>query len=316
MKFYNNLKKSTLTKYNKTKRFLLSKYYLYKYNSEDFGYVQFLQTNLKSLIGSPNNAQPKLDAKITIAICEALWQYKDLLGMQPMNGPVGISYKLRYKQKEDNRLTIEIISQTVEARSRKLQTIWTMEAIQDAQAVHNIDITNELVKATVDNVVNEILNMYFNRAIELASTKLELTTQDPDNRSLHSIESTLYQASSILAQRTRRGCGNNIYVPSKYVELIKSLPNFKPLPGKELIGKLNTMNVYSLPINIDKILIAYQGSSATDTGLMYCPYHVYMPKFVVDSSTFSPLISLMTRYGLCEDEKSGDYFATIDLISQ
>ena len=49
----------------------------------------------------------------------------------------------------------------------------------------------------------------------------------------------------------------------------------------------------------DEILVGYKGTSGeTDTGYVHCPYvPMLVSGVVVDSETFQPIVSLMTRYG-------------------
>ena len=46
-----------------------------------------------------------------------------------------------------NRLSIQILKQTVEAKTRKLSARWTFESAQDAQSQHGIDVEAEIMAA-------------------------------------------------------------------------------------------------------------------------------------------------------------------------
>jgi len=126
----------------------------------------------------------------------------ELVGVQPMTGPVGQIHTLRVRYSDSftgsaggnvtageealspfkiaegysgnvsgadraantavlegtagNRLSIQILKQTVEAKSRKLSARWTFEAAQDAQAMHGIDVEAEIMAALAQEITAEI----------------------------------------------------------------------------------------------------------------------------------------------------------------
>ena len=117
----------------------------------------------------------------------------ELVGVQPMTGPVGQIHTLRVRyadafddvtageealspfkigvgysgggstDKADTtsalegqagkRLSIQILKQTVEAKTRKLSARWTFEAAQDAQAQQGIDIEAEIMAALAQELL-------------------------------------------------------------------------------------------------------------------------------------------------------------------
>ena len=54
------------------------------------------------------------------------------------------------------KLNIQILKQTVEAKTRKLSARWTFEAAQDAQAQHGIDVEAEIMAALAQEITAEI----------------------------------------------------------------------------------------------------------------------------------------------------------------
>jgi hypothetical protein len=124
----------------------------------------------------------------------------ELVGVQPMTGPVGQIHTLRVRYSDTfsgstggsttageealspfkiaegysgvspgkaantaalegaagNRLSIQILKQTVEAKSRKLSARWTFESAQDAQAMHGIDVEAEIMAALAQEITAEI----------------------------------------------------------------------------------------------------------------------------------------------------------------
>ena len=55
-----------------------------------------------------------------------------------------------------NRLNIQVLKQTVEAKSRKLSARWTFEAAQDAQAQQGLDVEAEIMAALAQEITVEI----------------------------------------------------------------------------------------------------------------------------------------------------------------
>jgi hypothetical protein len=54
------------------------------------------------------------------------------------------------------QISVQILKQAVEAKTRKLQARWTFEAAQDAQAMHGIDVEAEIMAALAQEITAEI----------------------------------------------------------------------------------------------------------------------------------------------------------------
>ena len=54
------------------------------------------------------------------------------------------------------KMNIQIMKQTVEARSRKLSARWTFKAAQDANSQHGIDVEAEIMAALAQQITTEI----------------------------------------------------------------------------------------------------------------------------------------------------------------
>src|SRR6056300_381702 len=53
-------------------------------------------------------------------------------------------------------ISVQILKQAVEAKTRKLQARWTFEAAQDAQSMHGIDVEAEIMAALAQEITAEI----------------------------------------------------------------------------------------------------------------------------------------------------------------
>jgi len=287
----------------------------------------------------------------------------EILGVQPMTGPVGQIHTLRvryadtaagvaagtealgpfdiaraYAGNEDpaapaaagtatlegqpgNRLSIQILKETVEAKSRKLSARWTFEAAQDASAVHGIDIEAEIMQALAQEITVEIDQEMLNNLRVLAgpapttfdqSAVSGTATYVGDEHAALAI--MINQQSNLVAARTRRGAANWAVVSPNTLTILQSATTssfarttegtFEAPTNTKLVGVLNgSMKVYVDQYAADNtaVLLGYKGPTETDAAAFYCPYIPLMSTGpVMDPTTFEPVVSFMTRYGYQE----------------
>ena len=219
-----------------------------------------------------------------------------------------------------NRMSIQILKQTVEAKTRKLSARWTFEAAQDAQAMHGIDVEAEIMAALAQEITAEIDQEVLRSLRTLAGSAVETYDQAAvsgtatfvgDEHAALAVQ--INRVSNLIAQRTRRGAGNWAVVSPTVLTLLQSATTsafarttegtFEAPTNTKLVGTLNNaMKVYvNTYASSDDVLIGYKGSSESDAAAFYCPYIPLMSSGVVlDPSTFEPVVSFMTRYGYVE----------------
>ncbi len=288
----------------------------------------------------------------------------ELVGVQPMTGPVGQIHTLRVRYADTfnstsgtdvtagdealspfkiaegysgaaatdkaastaalegvagNRMSIQILKQTVEAKTRKLSARWTFEAAQDAQAHQGIDIEAEIMAALAQEITAEIDQEVIASLNSLAGTVLTYdqaavsgtATFVGDEHAALAVQ--INRAANLIAQRTRRGAGNYAVVSPTVLTLLQSATTsafarttegtFEAPTNTKFVGTLNSaMKVYvNGYATTDDVLIGYKGSSESDAPAFYCPYIPLMSSGVVlDPATFEPVVSFMTRYGYVE----------------
>jgi len=289
----------------------------------------------------------------------------ELVGVQPMTGPVGQIHTLRVRYADSfnstsgtdttageealspfkiaegysgaaatdkaaataalegqagNRLSIQILKQTVEAKTRKLSARWTFEAAQDAQAQQGIDIEAEVMAALAQEITAEIDQEVIGSLNTLAGTAALTYDQGAvsgtatfvgDEHAALAVQ--INRVSNLIAQRTRRGAGNWAVVSPTVLTLLQSATTsafarttegtFEAPTNTKFVGTLNSaMKVYvNGYATSDDVLIGYKGSSESDAAAFYCPYIPLMSSGVVlDPATFEPVVSFMTRYGYVE----------------
>jgi len=288
----------------------------------------------------------------------------ELVGVQPMTGPVGQMHTLRVRYADafnsgsgtdttagdealspfkiaegysgatndkaastaalegvaGNRLSIQILKQTVEAKTRKLSARWTFEAAQDAQAQQGIDIEAEVMAALAQEITAEIDQEVIQSLKTLAGTAALTYDQGAvsgtatfvgDEHAALAVQ--INRVANLIAQRTRRGAGNYAVVSPTVLTLLQSATTsafarttegtFEAPTNTKFVGTLNSaMRVYvNGYATDDDVLIGYKGSSESDAPAFYCPYIPLMSSGVVlDPGTFEPVVSFMTRYGYVE----------------
>jgi len=284
----------------------------------------------------------------------------ELVGVQPMTGPVGQIHTLRVRYSDTaefpagtealspfqiaqgysassssatakaastatlegvagNRLSIQILKQTVEAKTRKLSARWTFEAAQDAQAQQGIDIEAEIMAALAQEITAEIDQEVIGSLNNLAGTVLTYdqntvsgtATFVGDEHAALAVQ--INRVANLIAQRTRRGAGNWAVVSPTTLTLLQSATTsafarttegtFEAPTNTKFVGTLNSaMRIYvNGYATSDDVLVGYKGSSESDAAAFYCPYIPLMSSGVVlDPATFEPVVSFMTRYGYVE----------------
>ena len=308
----------------------------------------------------------------------------ELVGVQPMTGPVGQIHTLRVRYSDSSdgnevgeealspfkiasaysgnatdatpkgsataalegaagkRLSIQILKQTVEAKTRKLSARWTFEAAQDAQAQQGIDIEAEIMAALAQEITAEIDQEVLASLRALAGS----TNQQAYDQTAVSGTATfvgdehaalavmINRVANTIAQRTRRGAGNYAVVSPHALTVLQSATtsafarttegSFEAPTNTKMVGTLNSaMKVYvdSYAADNTAVLVGYKGSSESDAPAFYCPYIPLMSSGVVlDPDSFEPVVSFMTRYGYVELSNTAsslgnaaDYLGTVTI---
>jgi hypothetical protein len=309
----------------------------------------------------------------------------EIVGVQPMTGPVGQIHTLRVRYAETdqgvtageealspakiargysgeegtttdkaagtstmegkagNKLSIQILKQTVEAKTRKLSARWTFESAQDANAMHGLDVEAEIMAALAQEITAEIDQEVINSLLSLATA----AGTDYDQASVsgtatfvgdkHAALAVLInREANRIAQRTRRGAGNYAVMSPAALTVLQSATTsafarttegtFEAPTNTKMVGTLNgAMRIYvnSYASDGTSILVGYKGAGEVDSPAFYCPYIPLMSSgVVIDPATFEPTVSFMTRYGYVELSNTasslgnaGDYLSKINVNS-
>ena len=220
-----------------------------------------------------------------------------------------------------NRLSIQILKQPVEAKSRKLSARWTFEAAQDAQAQQGIDVEAEIMAALAQEITAEIDQEIIGSLRALAGSATETYDQAAVSGTAtfvgdeHAALAVLInRVANTIATRTRRGAGNYAVVSPTALTVLQSATTsafarstegtFEAPTNTKFVGTLNaSMRVYvdAYAVDATDVLVGYKGASEADAPAFYCPYIPLMSSGVVlDPSTFEPVVGFLTRYGYVE----------------
>ena len=305
----------------------------------------------------------------------------EIVGVQPMTGPVGQIHTLRVRYAETfdsatagdealspfaiatgysgdagtnraaatsaqegeagKKLSIQVLKQTVEAKSRKLSARWTFEAAQDAQSMHGLDVEAEIMQALAQEITAEIDQEIISSLTSLAGGTDTYAQGGVSGTATfvgdeHAALAVLINKNAnTIAARTRRGAGNWAVVSPTVLTVLQSATTsafarstegtFEAPTNTKFVGTLNgTMRVYvnQYAAN-DDVLVGYKGSTETDAAAFYCPYIPLMSSgTVLDPNTFEPVVSFMTRYGYVELSNqasslgnAADYLAKVAVTS-
>ena len=218
------------------------------------------------------------------------------------------------------QISVQILKQAVEAKTRKLQARWTFESAQDAQAMHGIDVEAEIMAALAQEITAEIDQEILLSLRSLAATEFTYNQATVSGTATfvgdeHAALAVLInRVANLIAQRTRRGAGNYAVVSSAALTVLQSATTsafarttegtFEAPTNTKFVGTLNgAMRVFvdSYASDTTPVLVGYKGSSEADAPAFYCPYIPLMSTGVVlDPTTFEPVVSFMTRYGYIE----------------
>ena len=283
----------------------------------------------------------------------------ELVGVQPMTGPVGQIHTLRTRYAETGggavageealspfklaasyagspdataaaegnpgrKMSIQILKETVEAKTRRLSARWTFEAAQDAESMHGVDVEAEIMQALAQEIVVEIDQEIIGSLRNLAGAGQALDFGALSGQSVYvgdrhaALAIEINRAANRIAARTRRGAGNYVVVSPEALTILQSAStstfarttegSFDAPTNTKFAGTLNgTVKVFVDNYAADAasggpvVLVGYKGTSETDAPALYCPYVPLMSTGpVMDPNTFEPVVSFMTRYGYKE----------------
>jgi len=227
-------------------------------------------------------------------------------------------------------INVQLRSETIAAKTRKLKAQWTPEFAQDLNAYQNLDAEAELTSMLSEyislEIDLEIMDMLIENAPITESWSAKVGNQlsatgagfNSNTNGVYYTQMTWFQTlgiklqkvSNTIHQRTLRGGANFMVVSPNVATILESIPGFaadtdgaadnmKYAFGVQKIGQLNSRyKVYKNPYMIENvILMGFRGNQFLETGAVYAPYvPLIMTPLVYDPATFTPRKGIMTRY--------------------
>jgi hypothetical protein len=229
-------------------------------------------------------------------------------------------------------INVQMRSEAIVAKTRKLKAQWTPEFSQDLNAFHSLDAEAELTSILSEyislEIDLEILDMLIQNVptnqVEVWSAKVgnqlnaARTGFDANTAGVYYTQMSWFQTlgiklqkiSNIIHQRTLRGGANFMVVSPTVATVLESIPGFAADTdgdaskmnyafGVQKIGQLNSRyKVYKNPYMLENtILLGFRGNQFLESGAVYAPYvPLIMTPLVYDPNTFTPRKGIMTRY--------------------
>ena len=227
-------------------------------------------------------------------------------------------------------INLELRSESIVAKTRKLKAVWTPEFAQDLNAYHSIDAEAELTSMLSEYISQEIdleiLDMLIKnaqtterwsarigRAFDAAtntfadySTNQAAASAYNQQTWFQTLGTKIQKVSNAIHQKTLRGGANFLVCSPQVATLLESMPGYavdgegmKFAMGVQKVGQLNgRITVYKNPYMLEnQILVGFRGSQFLETGAVYAPYiPLVMTPLVYDPTNFTPRKGVMTRY--------------------
>jgi len=223
-------------------------------------------------------------------------------------------------------INVQLASESIVAKTRKLKAQWTPEFAQDLNAYHSIDAEAELTSILSEYISMEIdleiLDMLIQDAVtterwSALNNKLwNGTTWSTASSDFYNTQGQWFQTlgtkiqkvSNKIHQKTLRGGANFLVCSPTVATILESIPGYAANTdgdkmdfafGVQKVGALNgRYKVYKNPYMTENtILMGYRGSQFLETGAVYAPYvPLMMTPLVYDPDTFTPRKGIMTRY--------------------
>ena len=227
-------------------------------------------------------------------------------------------------------INIQLKSDAIVAKTRKLKAQWTPELAQDLNAYQNIDAEAELTGLLSQYIAMEIdleiLSMLTEEAATIGywsaennkfwngSTFVQTSTTtggfyNTQGGWFSTLGTVLQSVSNKILQKTLRGQANFLVISPQIATIMQSIPGYASDAGADLekvfnfgsqkIGTLNSRyKVYVNPyFSNNVILMGYKGAQFLESGAVYAPYvPLLMTPLVYDPNTFVPRKGIMTRY--------------------
>ena len=227
-------------------------------------------------------------------------------------------------------INVQMKSEAIVAKTRKLKAVWTPEFAQDLNAYHSLDAEAELTSIMSEyislEIDLEIMDMLIDSAAagtEYWSAKnneginaagnafdVDLGFFNTQGQWFQTLGTKMQKLSNIIHQRTLRGGANFLVCSPTVATILESIPGYASTSdgdvskasyafGVQKAGAINNRyTVYKNPyMKENTILMGFRGGQFLEAGAVFAPYvPLIMTPMVYDPDTFTPRKGLLTRY--------------------
>jgi hypothetical protein len=233
-------------------------------------------------------------------------------------------------------INIQMQSQAIVAKTKKLKAVWTPEFAQDLNAYQALDAEAEVTNIMSEYISLEIDLEILDMLIEDAAAGTEYWTvlnngvYNPSNANgfdfptstsqtgfyntqgqwFQTLGTKMQKLSNKIHQLTLRGGANFLVCSPTVATIIESIPGFASNSdgdaakmeyafGVQKAGQLNSRyTVYKNPYMTENtILMGFRGTQFLEAGAVFAPYiPLIMTPLIYDPETFTPRKGLLTRY--------------------
>jgi len=230
------------------------------------------------------------------------------------------------------QINIQMQSQAIVAKTKKLKAVWTPEFAQDLNAYQALDAEAELTNIMSEYISLEIDLEILDMLIEDAAAGTEywsavsnefyngttFTQLTATNGGYYNTQGQWFQTlgtkmqklSNRIHQLTLRGGANFMVCSPTVATVLESIPGYASNSdgdaskmeyafGVQKAGAINNRyTVYKNPyMNENVILMGFRGTQFLEAGAVFAPYvPLIMTPLIYDPETFTPRKGLLTRY--------------------
>ena len=227
-------------------------------------------------------------------------------------------------------INVQMKSEAIVAKTRKLKAVWTPEFAQDLNAYHSLDaeaeltsIMSEYISLEIDLEIMDMLidsaaagteywSAQNNKAINAAETAfdVDLGFYNTQGQWFQTLGTKMQKLSNTIHQKTLRGGANFLVCSPTVATILESIPGYASNSdgdvskasyafGVQKAGAINNRyTVYKNPYMTENtILMGFRGGQFLEAGAVFAPYiPLIMTPMVYDPDTFTPRKGLLTRY--------------------
>jgi len=229
------------------------------------------------------------------------------------------------------QIDLELRSETIVAKTRKLKAVWSPELAQDLNAYHSVDAEAELTAMLSDYISTEIdleildmliaavpslttefwstqIGSVYNSVTGAFAVSSYTGTAWTNMTWFQTLGQKMQKVSNKIHQLTMRGGANFAVCSPTVATILETIPGFMAntdgdkmefAGGVTKVGSFqNRYTIYKNPYMKENVLLlGFRGSNFLETGAVYAPYiPLIMTPLVYDPNNFTPRRGVMTRY--------------------